>query len=131
LFVVAAQACAAGYEAPPGTSSTGGAAVIATAAATAESRAATPAVEAVPPTFVVDTEIRDALFEPEITISAGAAVRWTNRDAALHGITAKGGGSDSGLLARGDSYSKTFAEPGRFEYLCVLHRTMTGVVIVE
>ena len=58
-------------------------------------------------------------------------VTWTNRDVLLHTVTAKGGGVDSGALSKGTSYSRTFAEPGRFDFLCVFHPTMTGTVVVR
>jgi plastocyanin len=38
---------------------------------------------------------------------------------------------DSNAFGRGDRYSKLFTAPGTFEYFCVLHRTMVGVVVVQ
>lgn len=91
-------------------------------------RVATPAVV---PLFTRETEIKDAIFEPELVVALGTEVTWTNRDVVLHTVTAKDGSSDSNAFGRGDRYSKHFTAAGRFEYFCVLHRTMIGVVVVQ
>jgi plastocyanin len=49
----------------------------------------------------------------------------------LHTVTAKDGSSDSNAFGRGDHYSKLFTEAGRWEFFCVIHRTMVGVVVVQ
>ena len=83
------------------------------------------------PLFTRATEIKDALFEPEFVVAVGTEVTWTNRDTVLHTVTAKNGSSDSNAFGRGERYAKLFSEPGRWEFFCVLHRTMIGAVVVE
>ena len=45
-------------------------------------------------------------------------------------MTDVGGAFDSGFIAAGDTWSATFATPGRFDILCTIHPEMAGVVDV-
>jgi plastocyanin len=38
---------------------------------------------------------------------------------------------NSGDLDEGDSFTFNFSEPGRYEYFCIPHPWMHGVVIVQ
>lgn len=71
-------------------------------------------------------------FTPaEVTIEVGQTVQWTNADSTNHTVTSVGaGGLNSGPLANGQSYQKTFTEAGTYEYQCSIHPSMTGKVIV-
>ncbi|HSK93481.1 MAG TPA: cupredoxin family copper-binding protein [Candidatus Angelobacter sp.] len=71
-----------------------------------------------------------AYAPPEITITVGDSVTWTNRDAIPHTATATDGSWDTGLLDQDESGTITFTAPGTYEYLCTPHPTMTGRVIV-
>ena len=112
-----------------------------TATATAESNRSAGAP-------VVD--MTDGLkFEPqEITVSVGDRVEWRNAGNITHTVTTDpskvadpGGVSvpdgvkpwDSGLLAGGETFTRTFKRPGTYEYLCIPHEgaRMVGTVIVE
>ena len=78
---------------------------------------------------VVMTENR---FEPgTIRIAAGATVTWRNSSEIPHTVT--GSGFDSGPIAPGASYSRTFTRPGSLSYWCTPHRQtgMVGTVLVE
>jgi plastocyanin len=70
-------------------------------------------------------------FEPEtIEIAAGETVTWTNEDNFTHTVEVAGRGDHE--VARGESLSLTFDEPGTYEYVCTLHRhDMDGTVIVR
>jgi plastocyanin len=77
---------------------------------------------------------------PEITISAGTTVTWTNDDSTIHTVTEGGpsgsstGGSplfDSSIIAPGATWEHTFDAAGEFDYYCTLHPFMTGKVIVN
>jgi plastocyanin len=57
-------------------------------------------------------------------------VTWTNNDSATHTITGDGG-LDSGDVATGGTYSKTFDKAGTYKYHCSIHPTMTGEVVVQ
>lgn len=69
-----------------------------------------------------------------ITIKKGTTVTWTNNDSPEHDIMPDNGSSAafeaSELLAKGESYSFTFNEPGTYTYHCTPHPHMKGTVVV-
>jgi plastocyanin len=70
-------------------------------------------------------------FQPaSMEVTAGTTVTWTNDDPAPHTVTAADGSFDSGAIAPGATFSRTFDSSGSFEYACAIHPTMTGTVIV-
>lgn len=79
--------------------------------------------------------IRDFAFHPQtVSVPAGGRVVWVNCDDAgsdSHTSTADGPAWDSGLLAPGMVYSRTFDESGGHPYHCEPHPSMTGTVTVE
>jgi plastocyanin len=76
--------------------------------------------------------IRRFAFGPgEVRVRAGDRVTWINCDETGHTSTADGGEWASSLLAPGDAFTQTFAEPGTFAYHCEPHEFMTGRVVVE
>ena len=64
-------------------------------------------------------------------VPAGRRVVWRNLGRQPHTITAKDGSFDSGVLAPGDTWSRTFATPGIYPYHCQLHPSLTGLIIVQ
>jgi|SRR3989344_2228638 len=75
-------------------------------------------------------EIKDFAFNPAtINIKAGTVVTWTNKDAAKH--TVKLDEIESPSLAKGQSWSYSFTTPGTYNYICGLHPSMQGKIIVE
>ncbi|HEY9855989.1 MAG TPA: plastocyanin/azurin family copper-binding protein [Stenomitos sp.] len=74
-------------------------------------------------------------FAPaEVTVSPGTVVTWRFMDAIAHTSTSDPGSGDpweSGLLANGQTYSRTFGRTGTFPYHCQPHPTMTGTVVVR
>ena len=71
-------------------------------------------------------------FSPGTTrVAAGATVIWRNTSDIPHTVT--GNGFDSGTIAPGASYSRTFTQPGSYSYWCTPHRQagMVGTVLVE
>jgi plastocyanin len=70
-------------------------------------------------------------FKPAtLTVKQGDSVVWRNADPVPHSATAKGT-FDSGPLATGASWRYTATKKGRFDYVCTLHPTMKGVLVVE
>lgn len=71
-------------------------------------------------------------FSPaSITVKAGTTVTWTNKDSVSHTVAAdQSAGPSSSLLARGQSYSYTFATAGSYPYHCGIHPGMKGTVTV-
>jgi len=64
-------------------------------------------------------------------VPVGGTVTWTNLGAQAHTATASDGSFDSGLVAPGASASVTFATAGTFAYLCSVHPTMKGFLVVS
>lgn len=93
---------------------------------------ATPAVSAAstaPGTSNV--EIVERAYNPHtVTVEAGATVTWKNTVLDPHTVTADGGTFNSGVMNGGTSFSVTFTTPGTFDYSCLIHPTMHGVVVV-
>ena len=75
--------------------------------------------------------MKNFAFSPDsVEIKVGETVTWTNEDAAAHTVTGDGG-VDSGQLATGQTYSKTFDTAGTYAYHCSIHPAMTGTVVVK
>jgi plastocyanin len=87
--------------------------------------------------FDFPTEVVDFEFKPaERRIALGDSVTW-NFSVAGHTSTSVRGQPDSwnsaaeGTNAAGESYTKTFNTPGRYQYVCTPHRDfMKGVIEV-
>ena len=73
----------------------------------------------------------------EVTISSGSSVSWINDDSAAHTVTSGildagiDGVFDSSLFMAGAVYEFTFEEAGTFDYFCLVHPWMIGVVNVN
>ncbi len=80
--------------------------------------------------FVVS--IKNFAFSPNVlTIPVGATVTWKNQDSPAHTVTAKGkDGFDSGNVDNGKTFSMTFNKAGTFNYICSIHPSMTGTIVV-
>lgn len=73
---------------------------------------------------------------PRLEITAGTRVTWLNRDPVEHTVTAtdttgENGRFDSGPIAYGKSWSRTFDTPGTYRYHCIPHPHMNGVIVVH
>jgi len=78
----------------------------------------------------LEIEIKGFAFNPAtITVKKGTTVKWTNKDGIKH--TATGSGFDTGSLSKEGSGSTTFNEAGTFNYVCSIHPSMKGTIIVE
>lgn len=74
--------------------------------------------------------IVDFTFEPgNITVPVGTTVVWTQLDQSTHTVDFDDG-EKSGDMAKGDTYKRTFDEPGKYPYVCFYHPRMTGTVTV-
>lgn len=80
----------------------------------------------------VDVKIDNFTFNPQqITVKAGDTVTWANHDDIPHTVTSKTMVFRSKALDTDDTFSFTFATPGKFDYFCSLHPHMTGTIVVE
>ena len=80
----------------------------------------------------VKASMKSIAFQPgRIEIPTGTTVAWTNNDAVQHTVTAVDRSFDSGNMAPGASWPHTFTKPGTYQFFCVVHPFMKGVVIVK
>ncbi len=80
----------------------------------------------------VELEISGFAFAPqELRVTPGTTVLWVNRDPVAHTATADDGSWSSPLVGPGETWERTFEEPGRHSYHCAPHPFMTAVVVVE
>jgi plastocyanin len=95
-------------------------------------RAAAPTPSPAANEVVVDLY---AFHPATLTIKVGTAVRWVNNDEAEHTIAARDNAFTSAVLKSravkpGESFSHTFAQPGRYEYSCSVHPAMVARIEV-
>lgn len=71
-------------------------------------------------------------FVPEtLTIKPGDTVVWVNKDPFPHTATAQDRSFDSGEMGADKTWKVTVRKKGKVPYLCTLHPTMKGTLIVE
>ena len=71
-------------------------------------------------------------FKPDtLTIAAGDTVQWVNKDPFPHTATATGGAFDSKTIDVEKSWKIRLAKKGDYDYVCALHPTMKGRLIVK
>ncbi|MBA2247722.1 MAG: cupredoxin domain-containing protein, partial [Chloroflexia bacterium] len=70
-------------------------------------------------------------FLPEtLEVAAGTEVTWSNSDIVLHTVVADDGSFESDNIVRGDTFSFTFERAGSFPYICGVHTSMKGEIVV-
>ena len=72
----------------------------------------------------------------ETNVAIGATVSWINDDSAAHTVTSglpatPDGVFDSSLFMAGAVYEFTFDDAGTYDYYCMVHPWMTGIVNVN
>jgi plastocyanin len=63
-----------------------------------------------------------------LTVARGATVVFDNDDTALHTVTARSGGVDSGVIDPGRQFSLTVTDG--LDYFCSIHPSMTAKIAV-
>ena len=90
-----------------------------------------PQTPVVADTAQVTVEIRNYDFFPrELTVTAGTAVTWANRDSVPHDATAESDGWGTGILDQGESGTITFDYSGTYSYVCTIHPNMKATLTV-
>ena len=92
-----------------------------------------------PGSAIPGCEETNTCFIPNpVTVEIGTIVTWSNTDTAAHTAssgTAAGGDMgevwDSSLIMAGGSFSYTTDTVGSFDYFCMVHPWMSGVVIIR
>ena len=89
---------------------------------------AAPAAEAPAAAVPVSIDMANFAFGPsELTVSAGTAVTWVNKDSGpRHSATAADNSFDTGLFDSGNEATITFDTPGTYVYYCLLHGSPDG-----
>lgn len=88
--------------------------------------------EVAPAEAPMEVAMAKASYDPDpIEIVAGMTITWTNEDLLPHTVTDVDLAFDSGYMAQGDTWSRTFETPGTYPYFCVYHPRMRGTVIVS
>lgn len=79
----------------------------------------------------------NSCFVPyEVTVDVGEQVTWSNDDTAAHTVTSGSAADgpdgifDSSLFMAGTTFSNTFDQEGVFNYFCMVHPWMQGIVTV-
>lgn len=89
-----------------------------------------PYDEPVPPSEGAEVIIEGFAFQPAtLTVAPGTIVTWINQDSVAHTVAI--GGTESPRLNTGDSWSYAFDTAGIFDYICGLHPSMKGQVVVQ
>jgi plastocyanin len=77
--------------------------------------------------------ILNFMFHPmSLTVSPGASISVTNKDAVTHTLTATGGQFNTGDIDQ--NQTKTIAapsKPGVYHYICNIHQYMMGTITVK
>jgi plastocyanin len=75
--------------------------------------------------------MKNSAFSPAtLTVVSGSKVTWMNDDIMIHTVTTADGNLNSGDIAVGTSYSKTFSGAGTYNYYDANNTSMTGVLII-
>lgn len=89
------------------------------------------ALQAAPQPGVSTMDMIDTAYAaPNILVTPGATVTWTNRDADEHDVIFLNGTPGSPLLNQDQTFQHTFTTPGTYEYVCSRHASMLGQVVV-
>ena len=106
--------------------------------AAAEAAKAPMSAEVVPVSGYASPGCEPECYDPStVTISAGGTVTFVNSDTAPHTVTSgtatdgPDGVWDSSLIMIDMSYSVTLDNSGTYDYFCMVHPWMQGIVIVE
>ncbi len=99
-------------------------------------RATTPAATSRSPAKAaartVSTGIKNINYlQPRLQITVGTTVEWKNSDPLPHSVTATDKSFDSGLIQPGKTYRHTFTKAGTYNFYCIPHPFMKGVVVVR
>lgn len=74
--------------------------------------------------------IQNFSFNPgTLTVKQGTKVTWSNQDSAIHRI--KSDTFNSQDLSQGDKFEFTFKDKGSFDYICGIHPSMQGKIVIE
>jgi plastocyanin len=71
-------------------------------------------------------------FGPEtVTVSAKAPITWTNNDGAPHQVVVASKNLKTAVLQKGNTGQLSIAEAGSYDYVCGIHPSMKGKIVVK
>ena len=82
-------------------------------------------------------ETNECFIPAEVTVNVGDTVIWSNDDSAAHTVTSgtptggPDGTFDSSLFMADTTFSYTFDKAGEYNYFCMVHPWMTGIIQVN
>jgi plastocyanin len=96
-----------------------------------------PIVQTTPVIGVTHVFVHNNAYQPaNIQVVWGTTVSWTNQDSAVHSVVlphisdSETDIRESGPLNQGQTFNYTFLARGTFQYYCIEHQYMIGIVIV-
>jgi alcohol dehydrogenase (cytochrome c) len=92
-----------------------------------------PIIDGAKEVKIADLNAEYAYFPGRTRVKEGTTVKFTNLGDLPHSATSVATDKvkwDTGLLAKGEAKSITFADPGTYYYICSIHPWMYGVVYV-
>lgn len=92
------------------------------------SPAASPAPQPSPALVI---HMKDFAYLPkDAKVKVGDTIVFVNDDESAHTVTSDDKTSDSGYMAKGQTWSKTYTKAGTNPYFCAYHAFMRGTVTV-
>ena len=71
-------------------------------------------------------------FGPEsVNAAAKAPITWVNKDGAPHQVVVASKNLKTAVLNKDQSGRLTIAEPGTYDYVCGIHPSMKGKIVVK
>ena len=97
-----------------------------------------PSIVSMPPgTSTPECKADNTCYLPySLEVAAGTTVTWTNDDTAAHTVNSGTPDGltdlfDSGLVLPDAAFEYVFEEAGTYDYFCIVHPWMTGIVTVS
>ncbi len=72
-----------------------------------------------------------SFIEPTVTVTAGDTVTWINHDPFAHSVVGADDAFESERLEPNAKFEFTFDTVGAYSYICGIHPSMAGTVVVE
>lgn len=75
--------------------------------------------------------ISDFAFTVPASVAPGASITITNADSVMHTVTSEAGGFDVKVNPNGTATLTAPSKPGSYPFVCAIHASMTGTLVVK
>lgn len=76
--------------------------------------------------------VKNLMFMPaSLTVKAGSTVTWANEDNEPHTVVSDTGLFRSAAMDTDESFSFKFDMPGTYHFICSIHPSMVGTIVVQ